>query len=153
MLSNCAISTGLPIVLNAQFNKNVKTEADLSMYEIAEGHDIARYAAVMYGIWNRSLNPIDPTNEIAFKLLKGRNEGPGHNSAFPFNGNTGKISNIPIPVETKSTDTGSKRKNVQPGYRGARAIENDDDDEIQGLPKPTQTSLLPSVPKPKRETR
>lgn len=102
LLEGCAIKTGLPIVLGAQFNREVKTEADLNQYSIAEGHDIARTAELMIGIWNRSHNSPDTReDEMHIKILKGRNVGFGHEAIMSFDGNTGVIKNQPSNLNIK----------------------------------------------------
>jgi DNA primase catalytic core len=96
LLENCAIETGLPIVLGAQFNKTIVSEElvrSSGQYNVAEGHDIARTAVNMYGLWNRSHNPTNSTNEIFITVIKGRDSGSGHDMVFEFDGNTGKIKN------------------------------------------------------------
>lgn len=92
-LRNGAIETGLGVVLGAQFNRDVKTEALLSQYSIADCHGIAKEAELIIGLWNRNHNDIDPSSEVYLKVLKGRNIGVGHNSLMPFDGNIGKIEN------------------------------------------------------------
>jgi hypothetical protein len=106
MLKDCAIETGLPILLGAQFNRTVVAEADLSPTNIGEAGDIERIANLIIGGWNRNFNgfskegnrdknkkliPQEPA--IYFEILKGRGIGNGHNSVLDFNGSTGKLSN------------------------------------------------------------
>jgi len=93
-LRECAIETGLAIVLGAQFNRDVQREEDMNQFKIAEAHNIAQEAELIIGLWNRSHNPLNPSLELFLKVLKGRNIGFGHNSVMSFDGNIGKISNM-----------------------------------------------------------
>lgn len=98
-LHSCSIETGLPILMAAQFNRKVENEETMNLLEIADSVDIARFGNVCIGIWNRNYNQVgadgsEPESEIFFKVLKGRYIGIGHNSAIPFNGNTGHIGDL-----------------------------------------------------------
>lgn len=106
ILKDCAIETGLPILLAAQFNRSVVAEADLSPTNIGEAGDIERVASMIIGFWNRSFEGfsregnIDKKKKaiakepaIYFEILKGRGIGCGHSCIMDFDGNTGKISN------------------------------------------------------------
>lgn len=105
MLKDCAVETGLPILLAAQFNRSVTAEADLSPTAIGEAGDIERAANMAIGLWNRNYEgfsregnkgrngkiiPKEPTMYI--EIMKGRETGIGHSSVFDLNGNTGKLS-------------------------------------------------------------
>lgn len=105
LLKNCAIDTGLPILLAAQFNRTVTIEADLSPTAIGEAGDIERVANLLIGIWNRNYERFSPEGNktkngakvpkqptMYVEILKGREVGIGHSSILEFNGNTGKIS-------------------------------------------------------------
>lgn len=111
LLESCAIETGLPIVLGAQFNRDVKTEADLNQYSIAEGHDIVRSAELMIGIWNRTHNSVEKADELYIKVLKGRNIGFGHETVMSFDGNTGVIKNQDNNINIKPATISSKKNN------------------------------------------
>ena len=108
MLKNCAVETGVPILIGAQFNREVVAEADLSPAKIGEAGDIERIANLIIGGWNRNfegfsrdgnfkkggkkeLIPKEPA--IYFEIMKGRGIGNGHYCVMDFNGNTGKLSN------------------------------------------------------------
>lgn len=107
ILKDCAVKTGLPIVLGAQFNRQVTCEADLSPIYISEAGDIERIASLILGFWNRNflgfsregnktknegtINERRP--EIYIEVLKGRKTGVGHSAVLNFDGNTGKIDN------------------------------------------------------------
>ncbi len=107
ILKDCAVETGLPIVVGAQFNRQVTCEADLSPIYISEAGDIERIASLILGFWNRNFLGFSregnktksgeiiekPRPEIYVEVLKGRKIGNGHNSVLSFQGNIGKISN------------------------------------------------------------
>lgn len=105
-LKDCAVETGLPILLAAQFNRTVVAEADLSPTNIGEAGDIERAANLIIGMWNRNfegfsrLGNVDRTNKkipkesaIYFEVLKGRGVAPGQFTIMDFDGNTGKLQN------------------------------------------------------------
>ncbi len=106
LLKNCAIETGLPILIAAQFNRQVVCEADLSPTNIGEAGDIERVANMIIGFWNRNFEgysregnkdksgkKITKEQTIYMEILKGRETGAGHSSILQFDGNSGKISN------------------------------------------------------------
>ena len=107
MLKDCAVETGLPIILGAQFNRQVSCEADLSPIYISEAGDIERIASLILGFWNRNFlgfsrdgnktksgtTITEPKQEIYIEVLKGRKIGNGHNTILKFKGNLGKIEN------------------------------------------------------------
>lgn len=107
MLKDCAVATGLPIVLAAQFNRQVVAEADLSPTNIGEAGDIERVASMIIGFWNRKFLGFsregnktkageiikEPRAELYIEILKGRKIGNNHSEVLSFNGNTGKIQN------------------------------------------------------------
>ena len=100
-LKTCAVETGLPIILGAQFNRTVTSKEKLFSTNIGEAGDIERSANLILGFWNMQFaNQDDPNkeecrpNEIFAKVLKGRDIGAGASDTLHFNGNTGKISNI-----------------------------------------------------------
>lgn len=96
-LKDCAVDTGLPIILGAQFNRTVTTIAAMHSTAIGEAGDIERIANLIIGFWNKrfpelGLSP-SISDEIYATVLKGRDMGAGASETFDFNGNTGKISN------------------------------------------------------------
>jgi len=106
LLKNCAIETGLPILLGAQFSRQVTMEADLSPIYIREAADVEHIANLLIGGWNRNFEGftkegnkgrngkiIPKESAIYFEIMKGRGIGNGHNSVMDFNGNTGKLEN------------------------------------------------------------
>ncbi len=124
ILKDCAVETGLPIILGAQFNRQVTCEADLSPIYISDAGDIERIAALILGFWNRNFLGFtkegnktkrgeiitEPKPEIYIEVLKGRKIGDGHNSILKFNGNIGKIENSLVDSITSSYEnSGTER--------------------------------------------
>lgn len=105
LLKDCAVETGLPIMLGAQFNRTVVAEADLLATNIGEAGDIERIANTILGFWNRNFEgsrdgnrskdgrPIPKEKAIYFEILKSRQLGSGHSEIMDFDGNTGKLRN------------------------------------------------------------
>lgn len=126
MLKDCAVETGLPILLGAQFNRQVNCESELSPTAIGEAGDIERAANLVIGIWNRKFTgsgtktrrdgtPAKEENTMYMEILKGRETGVGHNSFFELDGNTGKLSittaNQEKSTKLNSSNTKNKFKN------------------------------------------
>ena len=106
LLKDCAVETGLPILLAAQFSRQVTCEADLSPIYISEAGDIERVANLILGFWNRNFDgfsregnigkngkKIPKESSIYMEILKGRETGSGHSEVFDFDGNSGKLEN------------------------------------------------------------
>lgn len=104
LLKDCAVETGLPILLAAQFSRQVTCEADLSPIYISEAGDIERVANMILGFWNRNFEgftrdgnigkegkKIPKESAIYMQILKGREIGVGHSEVFDFDGNSGKL--------------------------------------------------------------
>lgn len=104
LLKDCAVETGLPILLAAQFSRQVTCEADLSPIYISEAGDIERVANMILGFWNRNFEgftrdgnigkegkKIPKESAIYMQILKGREIGVGHSEVFDFDGNAGKL--------------------------------------------------------------
>lgn len=105
-LKDCAVETGLPLILGAQFNRTVLAERDLSPIAIGEAGDIERIANLTIGFWNRMFVGFSKDGNIGkdgqkrekeeamyVEILKGRDVKAGSAEVFGFNGNTGRISN------------------------------------------------------------
>jgi len=100
LLKDCAIATGLPIILTAQFNRTVITEAHMSKENIGEAGDIERVATLIVGIFNRSYpgnvdrdkKSVPQEAKLMIEVLKGRRVGIGHSAEFDFDGNKGKVT-------------------------------------------------------------
>ncbi len=115
-LKDTAVKTGLPIILAAQFNREVTNLERLHPTNISEAGDIERIMTTLVGLWNMDKKPIQKTltkpeetsikekiqsrnipndgaNTIYIELLKSRTEATGVYDFLNFNGNTGRISN------------------------------------------------------------
>jgi DNA primase catalytic core len=103
-LKNCAVETGLPIILGAQFNREVTSPDLMHPTKIGEAGDIERVANLIIGLWNNQFSPLNEakikgaqphtkTSTITAKILKNRDGLAGVEEEFIFDGNTGKISN------------------------------------------------------------
>ena len=106
-LKDIAVETGLPIILGAQFNREVVNQNKLHATKIGEAGDIERIANLIVGFWNNNFKPIaekgDATeldnkganspNTIYATILKQRGGKVGLEEILDFTGNTGKIKN------------------------------------------------------------
>ncbi len=106
-LKDLAVETGLPIILGAQFNREVVNPLRIHATKIGEAGDIERIANVIVGLWNTNFKSNATDSEIkeignigAYEpnsmyavLLKNRGGRAGLEEIFEFNGNTGKIKN------------------------------------------------------------
>jgi len=107
-LKDVAVETGLPIILGAQFNREVVNLRRIHPTKIGEAGDIERIANLIVGFWNNNFKPLGATegelNEINIKgantpntlyttILKNRGGRVGMEEILSFNGNTGKIKN------------------------------------------------------------
>lgn len=106
-LKDVAVETGLPIILGAQFNREVVNQLRLHATKIGEAGDIERIANLIVGFWNNNFKPLatdGELNEINKKgattpdtlyttILKNRGGRVGLEEILSFNGNTGKIKN------------------------------------------------------------
>jgi len=107
-LKDLAVETGLPIVLGAQFNREVTNPLLLHPTKIGEAGDIERLANLIVGLWNNNFEPLGATqgelnemdkrgirqpNTIYTKVLKNRGGIAGLDEVLTFEGNKGKISN------------------------------------------------------------
>lgn len=81
MLKDAAVDTGTPIVLAAQFNRQVTDPTKLALQNIGEGGDIERKAAYCLGFFNNDM-PILNTDKIntadLHKLTRGAIYDPEH---------------------------------------------------------------------------
>jgi uncharacterized protein YegP (UPF0339 family) len=118
-LKDVAVNTGLPLILAAQFNREVTNLMRLHPTNIGEAGDIERIVNTLIGLWNMDKKPVlkgitdaeaDEINERKFKrklkgeadkkmyleVLKSRDLPTGSYDFLEFNGNTGKIKNREI---------------------------------------------------------
>jgi DNA primase catalytic core len=117
-LKDVAVETGLPIILGAQFNREVTTPTNLHATKIGEAGDIERIANLIIGGWNGNFKPLTGTpvevnemnnkgmcsdNTLFFKILKNRDGAVGLEQSLEFNGNTGKVKNS--STSSRKTDT------------------------------------------------
>jgi DNA primase catalytic core len=105
-LKDVAVETGLPIILGAQFNREVINQLRVHATKIGEAGDIERIANLIVGFWNNNFNPIATEGELKeinnkgvapntlyTTILKNRGGKVGLEEILSFNGNTGKIKN------------------------------------------------------------
>lgn len=106
-LKDVAIETGLPIILGAQFNREVTHHLKVHSTNIGEAGDIERIANLIVGFWNNDFQPygkdadmgeitqknINSPNSIYIKILKNRAGRVGIDDVLSYKSNTGKIEN------------------------------------------------------------
>lgn len=109
-LKDVAVETGLPIILGAQFNREVVNQLRIHATKIGEAGDIERIANLIVGFWNnnfpqlgtegelKEIGPITP-DTLYTTILKNRGGRVGLTELLTFNGNTGKIKNNSRPVD------------------------------------------------------
>lgn len=103
-LKDCAVETKLPLILGAQFNREVVNPFRVHSTKIGEAGDIERIASVVVGMWNNDFEPthlfadeearldeICKANTIWIKILKNRTGKVGGQNLLPYNGNKGRI--------------------------------------------------------------
>lgn len=104
-IKDIAVETGLPIILGAQFNREVNNLLKLHPTKIGEAGDIERQANTILGMWNNNLPSITTDGEakqisdkgaepdtIFVKVLKNRGGVVGSEGLLDYNGNRGSIS-------------------------------------------------------------
>lgn len=115
-LKDVAVETGLPIILGAQFNREVINHLRIHPTKIGEAGDIERIANLIVGFWNNNFKPmgaegeineitmqgIGSKNTIYATILKNRGGRVGLFELLDYNGNTGKIKNSVITSSTSS---------------------------------------------------
>jgi replicative DNA helicase len=106
-LKDLAVETGLPIILGAQFNREVTNQLRLHPTKIGEAGDIERIANLIVGLWNNNFEAVGTDGElkeiaergynlkdtIYAKVLKNRDGRVGLDEIFTYNGNAGVIDN------------------------------------------------------------
>ena len=114
-MKDCAIDTGLPILISAQFNREVQSLEEMHATKIGEAGDIERISNLLLGLWNLKFKPsvkgknnndFTPENALYIEVLKGREIGVGHSVKLRYDGNLGKIYKEKIedhePVKKKT---------------------------------------------------
>jgi len=109
-LKRVAIDTGLPLLLGAQFNRDVTDLTKLHPTKIGEAGDIERIVNTLVGLWDVSKNIVgkdtskgeeseikkrtgEATTGMYVELLKSRELQTGIYELMEYNGKTGKIKN------------------------------------------------------------
>jgi replicative DNA helicase len=112
-LKDTAVDTGLPVILGAQFNREVTDPRKIHATRIGEAGDIERIANQIVGFWNTEFTPaFDKSGSELTKvnqelglnlgakpgklhavLLKARDGQQGLTTLWDWAGNTGKVSN------------------------------------------------------------
>jgi replicative DNA helicase len=104
LLRSTATKTWLPLILGAQFNRNVKQEADIDSVHIREAGDIEQTANLVIGMWDRAQTRPGhegrdgkkaryAENELYAEILKGRGVGTGASAVLQYDPGTWKIWN------------------------------------------------------------
>lgn len=106
-LKDVSVSTGLPIILAAQFNRQVVNPLRMHPTAISEAGDIERVANVLVAVWNNNKKMLaneseldmlsekgyrNTPNTMYVELLKNRGGKPDLTGMLDFNGNTGVIT-------------------------------------------------------------
>jgi len=107
LLKDAARETGLPIILAAQFSREVKREEDVNMGALREAGDIEQTAALILGMWNRYQDLENPAAEIVGKVLKNRGGSPNGRGEWTYNGNRYKV----YPEEQTTQNAHTKNGN------------------------------------------
>ena len=115
-LKDTAVRTGLPLILAAQFNREVTNLMRLHPTNIGEAGDIERIVNTLVGLWNMDKKPVlkgitdaeadeidmriskrglkgDEAKKMYLEILKSRDLPTGSYDFLEFNGNTGKVKN------------------------------------------------------------
>lgn len=136
-LKDCAVETGLPIIIAAQFNRQVTMESEMSPISIREAGDIEQIAQLMLGVWNRNKacfnkagnigrdnNEKDLEPTMCVEILKNRKGVDGQITILDFNGNTAKITNQSKNPNSGYTNMASQNEKKGRGEYDAMAGEN-----------------------------
>lgn len=115
-LKDTAVRTGLPLILAAQFNREVTNLMRLHPTNIGEAGDIERIVNTLIGLWNMDKKPVlkgitdaeadeinmrisnrrlkgEGAKNMYLEILKSRDLPTGSYDFLEFNGNTGKVKN------------------------------------------------------------
>lgn len=129
-LNACAMRTGLPIVLAAQFKREIATPLDMHPTGIAEASDIEKIASEIYGLWNCtkklgrkvtdteikiinsqygiSAKEFAPEPFIILEVLKSRSLATGAHVKLSYNANTGVIAHEHVGGLPKQLQTNTR---------------------------------------------
>lgn len=102
-LKDVARETGLPLILAAQFNREVKRAEALDLAALREAGDIEQTAALVVGMWNRYQDLENPAAEMEVKVLKNRGGSPNGRAVWGYDGNRYRV----YPEATTSTSQGA----------------------------------------------
>ncbi len=137
MLKDAAVETGTPIILAAQFNRDVADPPTVSITNLGEGGDIERKAAYCLGFWNNDMpyqqsknhkpdmaeiskltkgNLYDPEHRkknksiyaVVLKNRSGVGAKAGTTGLLSFDGNIGTVGNLTQQPSTPQTSNGVK---------------------------------------------
>jgi hypothetical protein len=139
-LRELAKRANIPVVLGAQFNRNVKQEGDIDSVNIREAGDIEQEANLVLGLWDRAFTKeaktetkngkptttsghIDRNGNPARKepgvlyveVLKGRNIGTGGYAELSYNPKSGKI--VPKPRGDEDEESTPNNSNKTRNFR------------------------------------
>ena len=106
-LKDLAVESGLPIILGAQFNREVVNHLTIHASKIGEAGDIERIANLIIGGWNNNFEiqatdkekkeieakNIQGINTVYLKILKQRGGKVGGSDVLTFSGANNKVSN------------------------------------------------------------
>lgn len=106
-LKDVAVETGLPLILGAQFNREVVNQLKLHPTKIGEAGDIERIANLIVGFWNNNFKPIANDGELKeinergiytpdtlyTTILKNRGGRVGLEGLLSWQGNSAKVKN------------------------------------------------------------
>lgn len=103
-MKEAAVHTALPVILGAQFNRTVGSQADLEATRIGEAGDIERVANLILALYNNNYPAKDEKvlgkleedgrykpETMYIEILKNRDGIAGAWDTLPYNGNTGRI--------------------------------------------------------------
>lgn len=110
-LKDAAVDTGIPIVLAAQFNRQVVNIDEIHATNLGEAGDIERVANLIIGLYNTNFSQkgltaaqikaitdtykdvVNERNKLFAKILKNRDGEAGKYTFFQFDGGSGTVEN------------------------------------------------------------
>jgi len=107
-LKDLAVETELPIIMGAQFNRQVTNLKHIHATKIGEAGDIERQANLILGFWNNDFKHtgadvdlsqinsegLDKADRLYVEVLKNRDGKVGAKELLGWNGNRGTIQNL-----------------------------------------------------------